>query len=180
MRLARIAYAGITAEGLRPGQWRHLGVDELVDLKRAYGVPKRVRPQELPERTRHNAPGRVERRAGKPVKKGAAPRPAAKRGGARNKGAAGPNKASSSRPNKASSSRPNKASSCASEQGVQLASEQGVQLASEQGVQNALEPRSLGPLLRRGLRVADAFRQRPVPLEEAACQHPRGPQHLLA
>jgi len=42
MRLARIAFASITAEGLRPGQWRHLSRDELVQLKRTYGVPKRV------------------------------------------------------------------------------------------------------------------------------------------
>jgi 23S rRNA pseudouridine2605 synthase len=63
VRLARVAYAGITVEGLRPGQWRHLGVDEMVDLKRAYGVPKRVRPAELPERARPGAPGRGERRS---------------------------------------------------------------------------------------------------------------------
>jgi len=43
MRLARISQAGINAEDLRPGQWRHLSVDELVTLKRDYGVPKRVR-----------------------------------------------------------------------------------------------------------------------------------------
>ena len=74
MRLARVAYAGITVDGLRPGQWRHLGVDELVDLKRAYGVPKRVRPAELPAQPRNNAPGRVERRSSKvaPQKQGAA------------------------------------------------------------------------------------------------------------
>ncbi len=43
MRLARMAYAGITAEGLRPGQSRPLTVDELKELKRVYGVPKSVR-----------------------------------------------------------------------------------------------------------------------------------------
>lgn len=42
MRLARIEYAGITADGLRPGKWRHLTVDELMSIKKAYGVPKRV------------------------------------------------------------------------------------------------------------------------------------------
>ena len=72
VRLARVAYAGITVEGLRPGQWRHLGVDEMVDLKRAYGVPKRVRPAELPALSRQGASGRSERR-GAP-KKGGAPR----------------------------------------------------------------------------------------------------------
>ncbi|HEX2874166.1 MAG TPA: pseudouridine synthase [Polyangiaceae bacterium] len=43
MRLARISHAGVTSEDLRPGQWRPLTVDELVDLKRDYGVPKKVR-----------------------------------------------------------------------------------------------------------------------------------------
>lgn len=43
MRLARLEFAGITAEGLRPGQWRALSRDELIKLKKAYGVPRRVR-----------------------------------------------------------------------------------------------------------------------------------------
>lgn len=43
LRLARVAHAGVTTEGLRPGQWRHLSRDELVDLKKAYGVPRSVR-----------------------------------------------------------------------------------------------------------------------------------------
>ncbi|MES1185193.1 MAG: pseudouridine synthase [Myxococcales bacterium] len=43
MRLARISHAGVTSEDLRPGQWRPLTVDELVNLKRDYGVPKKVR-----------------------------------------------------------------------------------------------------------------------------------------
>jgi 23S rRNA pseudouridine2605 synthase len=43
MRLARISHAGITAEDLRPGQWRHLSLDELIALKRDFGVPQRVR-----------------------------------------------------------------------------------------------------------------------------------------
>ncbi len=43
MRLARISHAGVTSEDLRPGQWRPLSIDELVDLKRDYGVPKKVR-----------------------------------------------------------------------------------------------------------------------------------------
>jgi 23S rRNA pseudouridine2605 synthase len=45
MRLARLSFAGITAEDLRPGQWRPLTVDELKALKKAYGVPKRIRSQ---------------------------------------------------------------------------------------------------------------------------------------
>lgn len=51
LRLARIAHAGITTEGLRPGRWRHLTVEELTELKRTYGVPGRVRsPEPLPAR----------------------------------------------------------------------------------------------------------------------------------
>ena len=42
MRLARVAFAGITSDGVRPGQWRHLTRDELVELKRAYGVPRNI------------------------------------------------------------------------------------------------------------------------------------------
>ena len=47
MRLARVSFAGITGEGLRPGQWRHLRRDELLDLKKTYGVPRSIpAPQE--------------------------------------------------------------------------------------------------------------------------------------
>ena len=42
MRLARLEFAQISAEGLRPGQWRHMTRDELVQLKKTYGVPKSV------------------------------------------------------------------------------------------------------------------------------------------
>jgi 23S rRNA pseudouridine2605 synthase len=42
MRLARIAFAGLTADGLRPGAWRYLTADEQTALKRDYGVPRRV------------------------------------------------------------------------------------------------------------------------------------------
>lgn len=44
LRLARLSQAGITSEGLLPGEWRWLTVDELTSLKRAYGVPHKVRP----------------------------------------------------------------------------------------------------------------------------------------
>jgi 23S rRNA pseudouridine2605 synthase len=42
MRLARIAFAGVTSEGLRPGEWRYLTADELRTMKKDYGVPKRA------------------------------------------------------------------------------------------------------------------------------------------
>ncbi|MET0412611.1 MAG: pseudouridine synthase [Polyangiaceae bacterium] len=42
MRLARLSFANISAEGLAPGQWRALTRDELSELKRLYGVPKEL------------------------------------------------------------------------------------------------------------------------------------------
>jgi 23S rRNA pseudouridine2605 synthase len=42
MLLARTSFAGIGSEGLAPGRWRHLTLDELKALKRDYGVPKRI------------------------------------------------------------------------------------------------------------------------------------------
>lgn len=66
LRLSRLSHAGITTEGLRPGEWRPLSKDELVTLKKTYGVPKRVHaPAPPPERTardRHERPERPERR----------------------------------------------------------------------------------------------------------------------
>ncbi|XXX82175.1 pseudouridine synthase [Sorangium sp. So ce134] len=43
MRLARTTFAGVTSEGLRPGEWRALAVDELLHIREAFGVPKRIR-----------------------------------------------------------------------------------------------------------------------------------------
>lgn len=49
-RLSRLSHAGISAEGLRPGQWRLLTLDELKDLKKQFGVPGKVRGMmQLPE-----------------------------------------------------------------------------------------------------------------------------------
>ncbi len=42
-RLSRLSHAGISTEGLRPGKWRLLTVDELKDLKKKYGVPEKIR-----------------------------------------------------------------------------------------------------------------------------------------
>ncbi len=44
MRLARTSFAGVTSEALVPGRWRYLTLDELKELKKEYGVPKRVSP----------------------------------------------------------------------------------------------------------------------------------------
>jgi 23S rRNA pseudouridine2605 synthase len=43
MRLARLSFAGVTSEGLRPGEWRPISVDELLDIRKHFGVPKKVR-----------------------------------------------------------------------------------------------------------------------------------------
>ena len=42
MRLARVAFAGIDLEGLPPGRWRAMTRDELVQLKKTYGVPRSI------------------------------------------------------------------------------------------------------------------------------------------
>jgi 23S rRNA pseudouridine2605 synthase len=43
MRLARVSFAGITSEGLRPGQWRSLSHDELIAMREQFGVPRKIR-----------------------------------------------------------------------------------------------------------------------------------------
>jgi len=48
MRLARVSFAGIGSEGLRPGQFRPLGANELIELKRAFGVPRRLTRPRVP------------------------------------------------------------------------------------------------------------------------------------
>jgi 23S rRNA pseudouridine2605 synthase len=40
MRLSRTSFAGISSEGLKPGELRPLHYDELVSLKKEFGVPK--------------------------------------------------------------------------------------------------------------------------------------------
>ena len=42
MRLARVAFADVSAEGLAPGRWRHMTRDELQQLKKTYGVPRSI------------------------------------------------------------------------------------------------------------------------------------------
>jgi 23S rRNA pseudouridine2605 synthase len=52
MRLSRLAFAGVTGEGLRPGEWRYLTYDELGDVKKEHGVPRRlVHPPLQPKKT---------------------------------------------------------------------------------------------------------------------------------
>ncbi len=52
MRLARIAFAGINSEALAPGRWRYLTGDELKELKKEYGVPKRIVAPPMPPKAR--------------------------------------------------------------------------------------------------------------------------------
>ena len=83
MRLARISHAGVTSEDLRPGQWRPLSVDELVDIKKSYGVPKKVRPPEFVAAekvskgqrrpARPDIRGKIHDRSPKPPRPGARP-----------------------------------------------------------------------------------------------------------
>ncbi|MFT3773267.1 MAG: pseudouridine synthase [Minicystis sp.] len=49
MRLARTSFAGVTHEGLRPGDFRSLTVEELESLRKQFGVPKRIRGAVLGE-----------------------------------------------------------------------------------------------------------------------------------
>jgi 23S rRNA pseudouridine2605 synthase len=73
MRLARLSFAGVTSEGLRPGEWRPLRLEELLAIREQFGVPKRVRaaataaaaaPREGSARPRAR-PARGPRREGK-------------------------------------------------------------------------------------------------------------------
>ncbi|HEX6271546.1 MAG TPA: pseudouridine synthase, partial [Polyangiaceae bacterium] len=80
MRLVRTSHAGVTVDGVRPGHFRHLTVDELTHLRDAYGVPKRIpryvpeapepqragsRPARSPERPKRTGPARGERTGGR-------------------------------------------------------------------------------------------------------------------
>ncbi|MBK9263865.1 MAG: rRNA pseudouridine synthase [Polyangiaceae bacterium] len=94
MRLARTSFAGVTSEGLLPGKWRLLTVDELMEIRKQFGVPRRVkaaaaqqdlsRLQSRPRPTARAPRGRSDeerspRQTSKaprhPASKGAAPRP---------------------------------------------------------------------------------------------------------
>ena len=63
MRLARTTFAGITSDGLRPGEWRPISAGELNALREAYGVPRRI-PKDVPKRSKRA-----------PVTRGMSPRP---------------------------------------------------------------------------------------------------------
>lgn len=70
MRLARIAFAEISAEGLAPGRYRHLTRDELVALKKIYGVPRSIpSAASIPQ-----TPNKIVKRAVPVARRGAAGR----------------------------------------------------------------------------------------------------------
>ncbi|HVY44802.1 MAG TPA: pseudouridine synthase, partial [Minicystis sp.] len=71
MRLARVTFAGITHEGLRPGESRPLTVDELMAIRKQFGVPKRIRRPGPPPAAATPPPRhRTERGAGPLAKSG--------------------------------------------------------------------------------------------------------------
>ena len=61
MRLARMSFAGISAEMLRPGEWRPLSRDELLAIRKEFGVPQKIRPATAMPPPRTRAPRRVGR-----------------------------------------------------------------------------------------------------------------------
>lgn len=79
MRLSRVSHAGVTAEGLRPGEFRELTLDELRTLKRDYGVPKKIHAPEDTSVQRASGPKPRDAARGRKVKRGAKAEPATER-----------------------------------------------------------------------------------------------------
>jgi len=75
MRLARVSFAGITSEGLRPGMFRALTRDELVTLRAEYGVPKRL-PRGAEEGAQGSFVPRVRRTSAEARRRGSEGEPA--------------------------------------------------------------------------------------------------------
>lgn len=73
MRLSRVAFAGITLEGLPPGRWRYLTREELTALKKEFGVPRTIvsppeietKPAKQRPMARRGTKGREQRSFGK-------------------------------------------------------------------------------------------------------------------
>jgi 23S rRNA pseudouridine2605 synthase len=73
MRLSRVAFAGITSEGLRPGEHRPLLPAELIELRKSYGVPRKLpRPAPSSGQTM-SAPNAAPAFFGRPAKTGRSP-----------------------------------------------------------------------------------------------------------
>jgi 23S rRNA pseudouridine2605 synthase len=75
MRLARVSFAGISSEGLAPGRFRSLTREELLALRKLYGVPKRIPgPDDMPAPKARGQRGVAPRSASKAAPRGASPR----------------------------------------------------------------------------------------------------------
>lgn len=104
MRLARTSFAGIGHEGLRPGEMRPLTRDELIALRDAYGVPKRIRSANasaMPAPGGRREPRRLEAHGARPTRstRPRPPTPAREEGEVReSRGADEPRKAPRARP----------------------------------------------------------------------------------
>jgi 23S rRNA pseudouridine2605 synthase len=61
MRLVRTSHAGITVDGVPPGRFRHLDVDELMRLRDEYGVPRRIHRAVLARNEAHGGAESVPR-----------------------------------------------------------------------------------------------------------------------
>jgi 23S rRNA pseudouridine2605 synthase len=88
MRLSRVSFAGVTTEGLAPGGLRALTRDELMDLKKRYGVPKRLphaASEVEPERGHGHGSGRMRQTRNAPVKSSRDERGERTRGGGHEK-----------------------------------------------------------------------------------------------
>jgi 23S rRNA pseudouridine2605 synthase len=73
MRLARTSFAGVTTEKLPPGRWRLLTRDELMALKKEYGVPRKIpgnSPTVVASAARGTRGGRREQREVMPAPRG--------------------------------------------------------------------------------------------------------------
>ena len=70
MRLARTAFAGISSDELRPGSWRELTREELVQLKKEFGVPKRISAGKVVEDKSKGATRQMPTRPGRPATAG--------------------------------------------------------------------------------------------------------------
>ncbi len=77
VRLSRLSHAGISAEGLRPGEWRFLTVDELKALRQKYGVPEKIRGALVDGERASRASGKKEKSRAR--RTGSATRPGRKR-----------------------------------------------------------------------------------------------------
>lgn len=72
MRLARLSFAGVSSEGLAPGRYRALTREELLSLRKLYGVPKRIPgPDDLPAPKARGQRGVAPRSVDKSVRGGA-------------------------------------------------------------------------------------------------------------